>query len=260
MTDRPARAGLYLSFGFSALALLFYGLARGMIPAPVGTACDALAGLGLIAEVTRLFFRSDLRGVTAHLFTALAIGATLGTLWGQIGTDGAGLDRLQGWPLVLLCLAVWLPRMTAQAPRPVDGLLLGAALALVLATTLSLLAPTLLPYLLQTPVHLCLWLAFLTSFALSLCATAGPLPLSTARFAGGLAGLLPLLGFFGTIFGLMSALDALPEIFARGTPQEAALATMLRGLGNAFETTLIGLGGAMVLTLTASLLPDAPQE
>ncbi|NIZ12014.1 MotA/TolQ/ExbB proton channel family protein [Phaeobacter sp. HF9A] len=260
MTDHPARADIYLSFGFSALALLFYGLGRGMVPAPLRTACDLLAGLALIAELARLFWQPGLHWLTAHLVPALAFVATLGGLLGQIGSDGAGLDRLQAWPLVLLCLAVWLPRMTAQAPRPVDGLVLGGALVLMLATALSLSAAALLPYLLQTPVHLCLWLAFLSSLALTLAAATGPLPPSTARFAAGLAGLLPLLGFFGTIFGLMGALEALPEIFAQGGPQDAALAPMLRGLGNAFETTLIGLGGAMVLTLTASLLPDAPQE
>ncbi|WP_417262982.1 MotA/TolQ/ExbB proton channel family protein [Celeribacter sp.] len=253
--DAPFRVG------FSALALIFYALGRGLVPDPLRAGLDALALLAVIAEIGGMLWRPTLQNLTDHLLALLAIGAAVAMLWGTTGTPAPGLSRFQAWPLFLLCLTIWLPRLTTQAPQPRDGVVLGTALTLGLATLSSLIAPALLPYMLKTPVHLCLWLTFLSALSLTVTASlAGHWTPRTERFATVLSSLLPLLGFFGTIFGLMTALSALPEIFAGGTPDGPALTEMLRGLGSAFETTLIGLGGAMVLTLVETFVPQADRE
>ena len=81
------------------------------------------------------------------------------------------------------------------------------------------------------------------------------------RFVRTLIGFLPLLGFLGTVLGIMQALGALPAgLDANGATADAALAgglqESLAGIAVAFETTLLGLLG----NLTASLLLAATEK
>ena len=74
-------------------------------------------------------------------------------------------------------------------------------------------------------------------------------------FSVGIAGLLPLLGFLGTIVGIMAALRSLPALFDdAGAPDQAALNGLLSGLAGAFETTMIGLSAAVVAGIALTLL------
>ena len=68
--------------------------------------------------------------------------------------------------------------------------------------------------------------------------------------------LLPLLGFAGTVSGIMLALGALPDIFAADTVATEPLQDLLGGLATAFETTLLGLAATLVIAVVDMLLPD----
>ncbi|MEM6677603.1 MAG: MotA/TolQ/ExbB proton channel family protein [Pseudomonadota bacterium] len=76
---------------------------------------------------------------------------------------------------------------------------------------------------------------------------------ASRRFLRNLIASLPLIGFAGTVLGIMAALAALPDVLgAIGVDGgvAAALSGTLGGLATAFQTTLLGLIGS----LTASLL------
>lgn len=251
----------YTRVGFCTLALIFYALGRGLVPISVSLVFDMLALVSILSELGVFFLRHPAQNVSDRVFSAFAISTVMAVLWGVCGTEAKTLADFQGWPFALMALAVWLPRLNANGPMPVDGLVLGAGLLLICVMLFSLIVPDFLPFVIKTPVHLFLWLTFISALSLQFVALGvGCWPVRSMRFTQVLASILPLLGFFGTIFGLMNALSALPDIFAVGAPDGTALAAMLRGLGSAFETTLIGLGGAIILTLTDTLVPDGTDE
>ncbi len=104
-------------------------------------------------------------------------------------------------------------------------------------------------WVLRSPVHFFIIMIALTIFVLqSLAVARGAFPRSEATFVGGLIQLLPLLGFAGTILGIMAALTALPDVFNTDQASEnnsEALEALLGGLARAFETTLLGLLGSI---------------
>lgn len=67
----------------------------------------------------------------------------------------------------------------------------------------------------------------------------------TRRFMRQLLALLPLIGFLGTVVGLSAAIGALPHDLAQGAGR-VDIAGTVGGLAVKFETTLLGLAGAVV--------------
>ncbi|WP_187972858.1 MotA/TolQ/ExbB proton channel family protein [Aquibium microcysteis] len=73
-----------------------------------------------------------------------------------------------------------------------------------------------------------------------------------------LIGLLPVLGFLGTVVGIIQALASLPVALAdQPATQGAGLAESLRGIATAFETTLLGLVGSIAATLALAAVERA---
>ncbi len=70
---------------------------------------------------------------------------------------------------------------------------------------------------------------------------------------------LPLLGFLGTVVGLATAIAALQDV-GPGETGAAGIAASLSGLAVKFETTLLGLGGALVASVLLALLERAEGE
>lgn len=178
---------------------------------------------------------------------------------------GSGIHVTFGaWPFVvsaiaaafgLYTLAVYEGRAVATgAMFPLGAAVLTAAIsfAAYLGVDASMLA--------KTFVHLALSMLSAILFAgLLIVLLSRALPLQTERFLRSLIGLLPLLGFSGTILGIMAALRSLPGLFS-GDGDQQALSDLLAGLATAFETTLIGLIAAIcasfALTLLRNVLDD----
>lgn len=74
---------------------------------------------------------------------------------------------------------------------------------------------------------------------------------ASRRFVRGLLPFLPLLGFFGTVVGLTTAMAALPT---GGEGGRIDLSGSLSGLALKFETTLLGIFASMVASLLLALL------
>lgn len=136
--------------------------------------------------------------------------------------DAAALARLDLWPPGLAALTSGLAILSLAADRERDpvrlaSLPLGAAAVFV---ALTLLAQPGAPsgglrLATATPVHLALALvsgAILAGLAVALGQQA--LAPRGRDFLRALTGLLPLLGFTGTVLGIMAALGALPEVLA----------------------------------------------
>lgn len=75
-------------------------------------------------------------------------------------------------------------------------------------------------------------------------AIAGPLRLGVTAF--------PMIGFLGTVIGLSGAIEALP----RAMNDEEALGEVLGSLHVAFDTTLLGLVGALVCLVGARMIDE----
>lgn len=249
----------------AALAAGQYGLGMGLGVAPGGMALGAV----LVAAAVLVALPGRWAGLGAAL---LAAGTVAALAVGMAQADAARLARLDLWPLGLAGLSAGLAILSlaaerGQDPVPLACLPLGAALACV---ALVLLAQPGAPVgalrlATATPVHLAL--------ALVACAILAGLAVAAARqalaprgrdFLRALIGLLPLLGFTGTVLGIMAALAALPEVLGGpdADPGGAALAALLEGLAGAFETTLIGLVAAaasgFLLALLQAALPEDP--
>jgi MotA/TolQ/ExbB proton channel family len=82
---------------------------------------------------------------------------------------------------------------------------------------------------------------------------------ASRRFVKGLVTLLPLLGFLGTVIGLSIALAELPR-GAGGGRAAFDIGGSLAGLAIKFETTLLGLMGGMIASLSIALLEKAETE
>ena len=193
----------------------------------------------------------------------LAIGGTWAVaapLVAHLDDLPARLSAFRFWPEALSALAAGLAALALGRPDPsgVADIPLGAALAAAVLTAMASLAPEpVLRLLARGPVHVALLLAAGATASVLIRAAVGGVTDRTRRFAVGLAGLLPLMGFMGTVLGIMTALRGLPALFEGGTPDPAALSGLLGGLSGAFETTLIGLGAAVAASLALALIESA---
>lgn len=163
------------------------------------------------------------------------------------------------WPFVAAFLASGLALMPALPDRQASTLSLlpfGAALAACLGTALSLFMPPLARLTLSTPYHFIIFLTLSTILVALADAAATGLPAHRERLIRALIGLLPLLGFLGTIAGIIQALASLPALFTLQDRDPKALDAVLHGLSTAFETTLTGLVGAALAGFLLILLTD----
>ena len=166
------------------------------------------------------------------------------------------------WPLLLLtcasALAVSL--LEEQQVKTAFGAGLFAFLALGGLGVLAGEAGLIDRWAMRSPVHLLIVLvAVITFVAQGLAIARGGYGESDGRFVSGMIQLLPLLGFAGTILGIMDALTALPELFDEGTETDSsstALRALLSGLAGAFETTLLGLFGSIAASFLNTFVRD----
>lgn len=84
------------------------------------------------------------------------------------------------------------------------------------------------------------------------------------RFFRILISALPLLGFLGTVLGIMTALAGLPDLLLgdRGSSSDLgqALSGSFSGIALAFETTLLGLVGSLIATIGLALVEKREAE
>lgn len=251
----PRKVGVVLLAATAALAF-WAGWAFGLLPQ---TTLMAMLGAGIIAAVILLMLDGEaqgLRGLAGILLGLCPVAALLIILAGaeDLISISAGL-----WPLTLSLFAAGLALslITGMATRlsfARAGLVLGLGLMLANVFGGEALADR---WVLQSPVHLLITFAACLVFAAQARrATLGPLDSDETRLTEGMAQLLPLLGFAGTVWGIMVALGALPEVFATNPPSTEALQDLLGGLGTAFETTLLGLAAAVIVAIVDMLLPE----
>lgn len=248
---------------FACVAGLLYALGFWFLP-------EGLAGRAGVADL------SLMPAVGAALFL-------IAPFWPVAGGPARALTAV--WPLVLaplvasggeaermamiavaglwafgaasLCAGLALQRPDPGSELPTLALFpLGAALAMLGATLLVPLAREVALLVLATPYHFVIYLAFCcTLVALGDAAVTG-LGARRERLIRALIGLMPLLGFLGTVAGIIEAMAGLPALFSGGGVERAALDPVLHGLATAFETTLVGLVGAAVCGLIVAVLAD----
>lgn len=253
----PRKTGVVLLAAMAAAAF-WAGWGIGLLP--VGMMTSAL-GAGLIAAVALLLIGGagrDFGGLAGTLLALCPTAALLITL-GQAESLAEVAARVGLWPLVLSLFAAQLavsllPDMATRAVLARGAVVLSLALTLALPLGAAALADR---WVLQSPVHLLIvYTACLVFAAQASAAFIGPPDVEEKRMIAGMTQLLPLLGFAGTVWGIMVALGALPAVFASETPGNDALQELLGGLGTAFETTLLGLAAAVIAAVVDLLLPD----
>jgi hypothetical protein len=238
----------------SGMAALFFGVGIVLLPAalPAGGMLRPLALVAATVPVIFLLARSvpplaAVARVVTALWPLLAVTLLLP------GMQPARLDYLRAlgiWPFVAAMLAAGLSLLPTQAARqdPVPTLALfpfGAVLATCAAALLVIGFPTPLRLVLSTPYHVVIFLAAATR-----------LPPAREKLIRALIAMMPLLGFLGTIAGLLEALTSLPALFSPTGADSGALGLVMRGLATAFETTLVGLVGAALTGFLLLLLTD----
>jgi hypothetical protein len=243
VSDAPARLPLAVAaagFGWVAVFLL---LSRSSMPGGVGLASAALLSFVPVAG----FFRG---GLSAW---PLVTGATGLALAGVL--EGTLLAQARGWPVAGAALAGALA-LGPLAARPAQAWLVGLVGWLAAATQVDLAgAPQRI--LASGPIHLAIGLFGAAALAMVILAAArGSHGAEAQRFTTTLSGLMPVLGFTGTVAGIMTSLAAMPGAFpgAGGGADPAALRAVLSGLGTAFETTLLGLLGSVAVGLSILIL------
>ena len=85
-------------------------------------------------------------------------------------------------------------------------------------------------------------------------AALGGLHQASRRLVRALVSFLPLLGFLGTVIGLTAAIGGLPENLGPEAAGNLDIGASLVGLSVKFETTLIGLVGALIASLLLALV------
>lgn len=256
--------GLRISVVFLAglaAAQYWLGLGLGLMPGWPGLS----RSLGVLLLLAPLFVALPGRwsgpGILA-LTTIPLIGLALALL----DITPAQMARLGLWPLALAALSAGLALAshaieTGRDPVPFASLPLGAIVVFVL---LGIVAQpglaTAMPggYALFTATQVHLALTFTTGAILAglgIIVLRARLTPSAHDFLRAMTGLLPLLGFVGTVLGIMSALAALPDVLGatEGPVDDDALRVFLRGLATAFETTLLGLIAAVAASLLIGL-------
>jgi hypothetical protein len=221
----------------------------------------ASLGAGLIAAAVLLILADEaqaFRGLAGTILGLCPAAALLVALAQAEDLDMAARN-LRLWPLIvaqfaaLLTLSL-LPGLGSRAAFVRGGLVLAAGLTLAEVVGLNAVVDR---WVLQTAVHLAIaFTACLVLAAQVQAAVTGPPDADEARMTSGMTQLLPLLGFAGTVWGIMIALEALPAVFETETPSTEALQRLLGGLGAAFETTLLGLAAAVTAAVLGLLLPE----
>jgi len=255
-----ALAALAAAFLWAALVT---GLAATM---PVGL----FAGLGGVAAAVPVLLSLAPRAAVLGRLGAIALALypvvfVLALLIGQPGAEDLTL-----WPAFLAALAAGLALLPpgpgghrAASDSPALGLLPLGMATLVAGVTLAATAGRLpqWPDRLTAAAYLSLYAAAcVIAVGLTEAILAGRLTARRDRFLRAMIGLLPLLGFAGTILGIMQALSRLPDVIDPAGGQTAGLQGLLGGLATAFETTLIGVIAAVIAGLILTLLQDSQSD
>ena len=253
----------------------------------------ASAGIFLSTVLTAAIVVSDLpiddtAGMTPRDLAVPLAGLAFWPLMACCVAAGRALDDLALRSAVVASLRS--PMLTVSVP--LDGTLVRSAGALALyalAATIALLSsiffvmtilqrPASLEWLISTPVHFAILVLFCAicillaqSWLDHLRPGSGGSPdapghaeatalraAAQRRLLRTLIGLLPVLGFLGTVLGIMQALASLPIALAvEPAAQDTGLADSLRGIATAFETTLLGLVGSVAATLVLASIERA---
>ena len=229
------------------------------------SALVSVLGAGLIAAALLVLIGREAPGLQglAAILLGLCPPATLMLVLLTSGDLAEAAGNLRLWPLILAQFAALLalslmPGTSSRAAFVRGGFLLSAILT---TAALAGFSETADRWVLQSPVHLAIaFTCCLVLAAQGASVVTGPPDADEARLIAGMTQLLPLLGFAGTVWGIMLALEALPEIFATNDPSIDALQNLLGGLGTAFETTLLGLASALVIGLVGLLLPEGGEK
>lgn len=246
-------------------ALLLAAMGAGLVWLDwVLSVADDLAAIWAGAMLAAPLLIAMGRARSALLRLAMGLLAVLPTLLlGQTLLTGVGL--LVHWPLGVAALAAALSIITLCEierldPVPLAVFPLGTALLALILILLSepvspLRWPEAAALLQRTAVHLALaGLGAMIAAGLALAALRRSLAPRGRRLIAAMIGLLPLLGFTGTILGIMQTLAALPAVFDEAAGAPGDLVPVLSGLSTAFETTLIGLVAAVAAGLALALL------
>lgn len=254
----PRKTGVVLLTA-AAAAAYWAGWGLGILPQDRLT---AVLGAGLIAVPVLSLIDTQARNFhgLAGLLLGLCPTAALLILLAQAPDLETVAGRVSLWPLLLSLFAAWLaltllPGMSTRICLARAGFSLALTLTLAEVLGVGVFADR---WVLESPVHLLItFTATLVLAAEGRIAVLGPLAADEARMVSGMTQLLPLLGFAGTVWGIMVALGALPDVFASEVPSSDALQKLLGGLGTAFETTLLGLGFAVAIAMIEMLLPES---
>lgn len=254
---------------FSAMAALFFGLGHVLLP-------DGLAQAAMTEQVLTLPVAAAVLFLLARLLPAAsALARVLTALWPLVavsllvpGMDAERMDYLRTlgvWPFVAAILAAGLALLptpsTRQGPAPTLALMpFSAVLAVCSAVVLVIAFPAPLRLILSTTYHFVIFLTLCCVLVALADAAATDLPAPREKLIRGLIGMMPLLGFLGTIAGLLQALARLPDLFTPTGADSTALEAVMQGLATAFETTLVGLVGAALTGFLLLLLTDREAE
>lgn len=248
---------------FACVAGLLYALGYWLLP-------DGLAGKAAVAQL------SLLPALAATLFLirpfwpvaggpARAVMALWPIVLAPLVASGGEAERmamisiagLWAFGAASLCAGLALLRPDPGTEVPTLALFpMGAALSLLLATLLVPMARPLALLVLDTPYHFMIFLTFCATLVALGDASATGLSVRRERFIRALIGLMPLLGFLGTVAGIIDAMAGLPALFSGDEVDGADLRPVLQGLATAFETTLVGLVGAAACGLLVTVLAD----
>lgn len=267
--------------------LLAASLPMAAILRPLAAACIVFAAVATAAIAVSFLPAGDPAGMTPRDLSAPLAGLAFWPTMACFLAAGRALDDLALWSALNTA-----PRGTDRAAAVPDGASVRSAGALALyalATTLAVLSllffvATLLgrqasiEWLISTPVHVAIivlfcatcvllaqsWSDHLRAVSRAGAAGAGAAEAAMRRAAAQrrllrtLIGLLPVLGFLGTVVGIMQALANLPAaLAAQPATQDAGLSESLRGIATAFETTLLGLVGSIAATLALASVERA---
>lgn len=246
----------------SALAAVFYWIAVLTLMPTDGSANLFASSIGaMVAAVPLLAFADRNSGALTGLISFLMVTYSTALIAMVVFWGEGSFHALRGWPLVLTALACGASSARFEA-RPHIAWLLGLALWSGAAIFAGLTHPAILALMTQSPVHLAITLAFSGALMMILLSFAvDPVPVVSERFVSALSGLLPVLGFTGTVLGIMRALQAMPAIFDVSSAKPEQIQEMLGGLALAFETTLLGLVASVALAvISLALTPFGPQD
>lgn len=266
MQAQPAdRTSAAVLFALGAL-IYFFGTLPSSLGFDIPNGDFAVSGILLLAA----FLVRASNHPSIHFFVQLAVtGAALFAVAGPLlslpNEDlSARLGALQFWPQILTALSCGfgLAARARSDPTGAADFCFGAAVAAALISVLAVLEMNqVLTVIARGPVHIALLINAGTAASVILRATMKGQTKRTRAFSLGVAGLLPLMGFLGTIVGIIAAMRNLPALFdSSGAPDQDALDMLLTGMASAFETTMIGITAAVIAGVALTLLDTRDAE